>query len=419
MTSLLAAASARRQGSRMRRCSAALVAVLLASAGSAWAQAVKGTLLGTVNDTQGAAVPGATVTVTETGTNIARTAATNASGHYVFANLKDGIYRVEAEMTGFRRSQRDGVDGGRQHHRARGRDPAGRAAMRGGDRGRAETPPLQTDRADTGRIIESKQITEIPLVLQPQLPGAAGHGARGHPALPSALAVLQLAGQPVHQGQRPVAPGQQRDARRHRQQPQDGPPHRAHPVRGRHRGGQRQHQQLRRGVRARGRRGHQRHPEVRHQPAQGRRLLLRQRRQHAGQELLLGHRRRTRATSSSGPPWAGPIVKDKLFFFADYQGTRDNLGNVFRHNIPPADFRNGDFSRATTIIYDPATGQPGRHGPAALPRATSSPPTASARSPATLLAFLPAPNVAARPRPEQLRVPEQRGRRRRRPPTSS
>ena len=83
------------------------------------AQAVRGTLLGTVTDTQGAAVPGVTVTATETQTNIARTAVTNPSGHYVFANMKDGIYRVEAELAGFKKVARDGVPGEGQLHRPR------------------------------------------------------------------------------------------------------------------------------------------------------------------------------------------------------------------------------------------------------------------------------------------------------------
>ncbi|PYQ55507.1 MAG: hypothetical protein DMF78_01755, partial [Acidobacteria bacterium] len=64
----------------------ALLIVALPSA--SWAQAVKGTLLGSVTDTQGEAVPGATVTMTETGTNSARTAQTNTSGNYVFSNAK-------------------------------------------------------------------------------------------------------------------------------------------------------------------------------------------------------------------------------------------------------------------------------------------------------------------------------------------
>src|SRR6266436_4784646 len=96
----------------LRALARALLAALVvwcATAGPAASQAVKGTLLGTIHDTQGAVLPGATVTVVELGTNISRTAATNPSGHYVFANLKDGIYRVEAELSGFKKVVRDNV----------------------------------------------------------------------------------------------------------------------------------------------------------------------------------------------------------------------------------------------------------------------------------------------------------------------
>ena len=65
-----------------------LLAALIAwgAAPSAWSQAVKGTLLGTITDAQGAALPGATVTITEVGTNISRSTMTNPSGYYVFSN---------------------------------------------------------------------------------------------------------------------------------------------------------------------------------------------------------------------------------------------------------------------------------------------------------------------------------------------
>ncbi|HSB62086.1 MAG TPA: carboxypeptidase-like regulatory domain-containing protein, partial [Vicinamibacteria bacterium] len=85
-------------------------AACAALAGTAAAQAVRGTLLGTVHDTQGAGIPGATVTATETQTNISRSAVTNQSGNYVFANLKDGLYRVEAELGGFKKFSRPGVE---------------------------------------------------------------------------------------------------------------------------------------------------------------------------------------------------------------------------------------------------------------------------------------------------------------------
>ncbi|HEY2946242.1 MAG TPA: carboxypeptidase-like regulatory domain-containing protein, partial [Vicinamibacteria bacterium] len=137
-------------------------AVLLLLPEPARAQAVKGTLLGTVTDTTGAAVPGATVTVTEVQTGISRSATTNASGNYTFSNLKDGVYRVEAELAGFRKTVHENV---KVDVNTTVRVDL---ALQVGSLAEAvtvvqEAPPLQTDRADTGRIIESKQITEMPL----------------------------------------------------------------------------------------------------------------------------------------------------------------------------------------------------------------------------------------------------------------
>jgi outer membrane receptor protein involved in Fe transport len=54
----------------------------------------------------------------------------------------------------------------------------------------------------------------------------------------------------------------------------------------------------------------------------------------------------------------GPILKDKLFFFGDYQGMRNNLHASGNETVPIDAFRTGDFSSvaATDPIYDPATG---------------------------------------------------------------
>ena len=133
---------------------ASILGALLLVPAPARAQAVKGTLLGTVTDTTGAGVPGATVTVTEVQTGIARNATTNASGNYVFSNLKDGIYRVEAELPGFRKTVRENV---KVDVNTTVRVDL---ALQVGNLAEAvtvvqEAPPLQTDRADTGRIIES------------------------------------------------------------------------------------------------------------------------------------------------------------------------------------------------------------------------------------------------------------------------
>src|SRR5215472_18911197 len=71
------------------------------------AQAVKGSLLGTVTDATGAVVPGANVDITEVNTNLKRSTITNESGNYVFENLDRGVYRVEIQLAGFKKAVRD------------------------------------------------------------------------------------------------------------------------------------------------------------------------------------------------------------------------------------------------------------------------------------------------------------------------
>ena len=66
------------------------------------AQVRFGSVLGTVADQSGAALPNATVKLTNLGTNETRTAQTGSSGTYAFPNLNAGVYRVEVEMAGFK-----------------------------------------------------------------------------------------------------------------------------------------------------------------------------------------------------------------------------------------------------------------------------------------------------------------------------
>jgi hypothetical protein len=59
----------------------------------------------------------------------------------------------------------------------------------------------------------------------------------------------------------------------------------------------------------------------------------------------------------------GPVIHNKTFFFADYQGTRQatSAGSSIR-DVPTDAMRNGDFSKVATIIYDPKTRQVGPNG---------------------------------------------------------
>lgn len=69
-------------------------------------------IVGQVSDASGAAVPGATVTVTNTETALKRTAKTDDSGRFNFPQLKPGTYSVKVEAQGFESQQNDAVSSG-------------------------------------------------------------------------------------------------------------------------------------------------------------------------------------------------------------------------------------------------------------------------------------------------------------------
>ena len=74
----------------------------------ALAQADTGRISGTVTDTTGAVVPGASVTVMNDETHLEAKATTDSSGYYLVVNLPVGTYSVMVEAKGFRRAQRSG-----------------------------------------------------------------------------------------------------------------------------------------------------------------------------------------------------------------------------------------------------------------------------------------------------------------------
>jgi hypothetical protein len=80
----------------------------LASAPSA-AQTAYGGLVGVVRDAQGGALPGANVTIIETGTNLKRETVTDPQGGYNFVNVRAGRYEVRIAMASFREAVRTGV----------------------------------------------------------------------------------------------------------------------------------------------------------------------------------------------------------------------------------------------------------------------------------------------------------------------
>ena len=81
-----------------------LISVLVLAAFTAAAQETTGTLRGTVTDTNGAIVSGATVTVANEATGAQQTKQTTGDGIFEFSKLAPGSYTVTIEATGFKRS---------------------------------------------------------------------------------------------------------------------------------------------------------------------------------------------------------------------------------------------------------------------------------------------------------------------------
>src|SRR4030095_1836976 len=80
-------------------------------------------------------------------------------------------------------------------------------------------------------------------------------------------------------------------------------------------------------------------------------------------------------------------LKDKTFFFADYQGMRITQGQTYLSTMPSAKMREGDFSEINRPIYDPLTRQPFPGN--IIPRSRWDPEDANLPQ-----QFIPEPNVA-------------------------
>jgi len=86
-----------------------LISFLLFAGGRVYAQAGRGSISGTVTDPAGAVVPGAQVVLLNQATGVVEHSVTNSAGFYSFISLNPGEYRVTASHTGFASVARDNV----------------------------------------------------------------------------------------------------------------------------------------------------------------------------------------------------------------------------------------------------------------------------------------------------------------------
>src|SRR5271155_3776408 len=88
---------------------ACAILVMMLAAAPGWAQTFRGTIQGTVTDSSGAALVGATVTIHNVDTGIDRITQTNTDGSYLVPELQIGTYTVAVSMSGFQKAVTAGV----------------------------------------------------------------------------------------------------------------------------------------------------------------------------------------------------------------------------------------------------------------------------------------------------------------------
>ena len=145
---------------QMKRVMIVFFSLVCASAGLA--QVDTGRVVGTVFDATGASVPAATVTLLNEETGLRAETTTNDQGGYVFTGIKIGTYTLEVSSTGFQKQRRTGVPVNIQQRLV------ANFTLSPGDIGQTidvkdALPVLQTQDGSVGETISAKTINNLPL----------------------------------------------------------------------------------------------------------------------------------------------------------------------------------------------------------------------------------------------------------------
>ena len=138
--------------------------LVLALASPAVGQVLYGSLVGHVTDSTGAALPGATVTIEQSETKLTRELVTDSAGVYHFTAVPSGTYTISVTMTGFRTISRRNVpvtlnSVARVDAKLELGELAETVMVT------AESPLLQTDRAEVRAELKTRELSELPVPI--------------------------------------------------------------------------------------------------------------------------------------------------------------------------------------------------------------------------------------------------------------
>lgn len=357
------------------------------------AQAVYGNIVGFVSDPSGAAIPGAVIKITDVVRNVTMSTTSNESGNFAQRQLIAGAYHVRIEKDGFESVLRSNVMVSIDN------DTQVLAQLRVGDAKTtvevsAETPLLKTERAEVSVSFDQRAVQELPTFgrrfnsFELLTPGfqTTGNQPIGEDPQGSFNKIINgqrgatssetLDGTDNHssmQGTLIVSPTLESvvDAKVATQNYAAEFAGSSGAVSAQTRSGT-----------------NQRHGSV----FEYLRNDHMQARDPFSQAVPIGGRTiPVTQWNQYGGSFGGAVKKDKVFYFADYQGTRRNLGGSVLLRTPTAAERAGDLSDLPTPFFDPATGAtPAQRSPFPnnrIPKERLSPQALH------LLSLLPLPNM--------------------------
>jgi hypothetical protein len=340
-----------------------LVTLAVCSPVNAGAQAVSGTILGTVTDSSGSVVPGAKVTIVNEGTGLTRTIVADTSGEFTAPSLPTGRYTVIAELTGFKTLTLSNIElSVDQHARIDLKLEVG--AMTESVSVEATSPLVQTSTSELGTTVKAEQIEALPLNgrkfvnLTRTIPGVL----RGIPG-----ANIDGAGSLAWRASASFSANGQRP--RDNNYMLDGVDNNETWLQtvvifpsvdaldefkmqtstysaefGRSLGGV-VNLQIKSGTnKMRG----SAFEFMRNDAFDANNFF----------NNRAGRKKPDFKQNQFGGTVGGPVITDKTFFFGDYQGHRETQGVTALSTVPTLLMRSGNFSELTRTIYDPTTNQP-------------------------------------------------------------
>jgi hypothetical protein len=386
----------RRSRTGLRHLLTCLAILLLAAVAppSAIAQVLYGSLVGNITDDTGGALPGATVTITHTETGATHEAVTDNAGAFRFSTVQPGTYTVTVKLTGFRTFTRERVPI-TLNSITRVDAPLQVGQLNENVTVSAETPVLQTDRAEVRAELKARELENLPVSLNRNyqymfrvLPGFTPPAeAHSVPSNPSRALVFNVNGASRSSNNIRI----------------DGVsttniwlPHVAAYVPALESletvnvvtssfdaeqglaGGSAINVQIKSGTNQLHGSAFEYHTNEK----------LRTQNYFAPPGTPKGKWR----YNQYGGTFGGPIVHNRLFYFASYEGTRDQQNLTRTVSVPTAAVRAGDLRASSTPIYSPFTGNASGAGRTPFENniipASMIDPTAQ-----KLLALLPLPNL--------------------------